>query len=301
MSNPRKAAFQTLLRIEKERSYADILIDLELRNGKLEGADRGLFTELVYGVLRRKGTLDYIVSNFSERPLEKLERNVLLLLRLGLYQMFFLDRIPVSAAVNETVNLAKEFAPRASGFINGVLRSADCGRSDIKYPDKKESPAKFLSVAYSHPEWITEEWIKDLGIEEAEKLAKTMSQPPTLTLRVNRLKTNRESLLSTLKEEGVEGVSSEWSPEGIAVTSSISLPQMKSFNDGLFVVQDEASQLAVKLLNPKPSESVLDLCAAPGGKTTYIAQLMDNRGHVLACDIGERKLGKIQDTAQRLG
>ena len=158
-SSPRQAAYHTLLRIEKERSYADILIDQELKEGGLIGPDRGLYTELVYGTLRRQGTLDHIIGQFSNTPPGRLERSVVLLLRLGLYQMFFLDRIPVSAAVNETVNLAKQYSSRSSGFINAVLRSADRGRDNISYPDPDKEPAAWLAAKHSHPLWIAEGWL----------------------------------------------------------------------------------------------------------------------------------------------
>src|SRR6185369_104448 len=193
--NPRRAAFDILLRIHKEKSFADILIDHELSKGLIKGADRGLLTELVYGVLRRQGTLDHIMGQFSKQRPEKLELFVLLLLRLGLYQAFFLDRVPVSAAVNETVNLAKELAPRAGGFINAILRSADRGRDSISYPDRASSPASYLAARYSHPAWLTAQWCQQLGVEEAEALAAAMAEPPPMTIRTNTLRIDREKLL----------------------------------------------------------------------------------------------------------
>ncbi|ACH40521.1 16S rRNA (5-methyl-C967)-methyltransferase [Citrifermentans bemidjiense Bem] len=299
--NPRRAAFDILLRIEKEKSFADILIDHELSKDIIKGADRGLLTELVYGVLRRQGTLDYIISQFSKQRPEKLELFVRLLLRLGIYQCFFLDRVPVSAAVNETVNLAKELAPRASGFINAVLRNADRGRDTIAYPDRAERPAEYLAARYSHPAWLAQQWCDQLGLEAAEELAAAMSEPPPLTVRVNTLRITREELIQRLAGEGVSCSATSWSPDGIRLNQSGQITRLPSFRDGLFTVQDESSQLAPLFLAPGKGERVLDACAAPGGKTTQIAQLMQDSGEIYACDVNNKKLRLIKETCDRLG
>ncbi|MBP1751947.1 MAG: sun protein [Geobacteraceae bacterium] len=300
-TNPRQAAFEILLHLEMDRCHADSLIDSELSKGSLQGPDRGLLTELVLGVLRRRETLDHIINQFSKQKTGKLERAVLVLLRLGLYQSFFLDRIPVSAAVNETVNLAKVFAPRASGFINAVLRSADRDRDAITWPDRTKGNADFLSVYYSHPRWLVEDWIRQLGPDEAELLAKSMAELPPLTFRANTLRTSREELLVRLAEENIQAEVSRYSPDGIRVLSPVNPAVLKSFAEGLFTVQDESSQLASIFLAPHSGETVLDACAAPGGKSTHIAQLMGNCGSVVACDLHHSKLGLIEETAARLG
>jgi len=300
-SSPRQAAYLTLLRIEKERSYADILIDQELQEGELAGPDRGLYTELVYGTLRKQGTLDHIIGQFSKTPPGRLERSVMLLLRLGLYQMFFLDRIPVSAAVNETVNLAKQYSSRSAGFINAVLRSADRGRENIIYPDPDKEPAAWLAAKHSHPLWIAEGWLAQLGFAEAARLAAAMSAPPPFTIRVNRLKTDRAALIERLQSEGVSAIPCAHAPDGLTITSSISLASLKSFGEGLFAVQDEASQLAALLLSPQPGDSILDLCAAPGGKASYLAELTGDGCTLVACDRNPRKLALIREVVERLG
>lgn len=300
-SNPRSAAFEILLRIDKERSYADILIDRELSAGALQGPDRGLLTELVYGVLRRQGTLDHIIRHFSSQKLERLERSVLLLLRLGLYQIFYLDRVPVSAAVNETVKLAKVLVPRASGFINAVLRNADREREHIPYPDREKDPVGYLATVYSHPAWLTAAWIGQLGRDEAEMLAKAMAEPPATTIRINTLKTTRQQLMGILSAEGVQCEAGLFSPMAVRINLSGSVSRLKSFRDGLFFVQDESSQLAAMFLGPQTGERVLDACAAPGGKSTQLAQLMGDRGEILACDLIGRKLKLIDENAARLG
>jgi 16S rRNA (cytosine967-C5)-methyltransferase len=300
-TNPRRAAFEILLRIERDRSYADILIDRELTAGALQGPDRGLLTELVYGVLRRQGTLDHIVNQFSRHKADRLERSVLLLLRLGLYQTFFLDRIPVSAAVNETVKLAKVLAPRAAGFINAVLRRADRERGDIPYPDRQGDPAASLAARHSHPVWLCARWIGQLGVEEAEPLARAMSEVPPLTIRTNTLKISREALVARLAAEGATAVATVFSPVGLQLSTHLPLARLACFQEGLFTIQDESSQLAALFLDPHPGERVLDICAAPGGKTTYLAQLMENRGAIVAGDSAPRKLALIEENARRLG
>jgi 16S rRNA (cytosine967-C5)-methyltransferase len=299
--NPRRAAFDILLRIEKEKSFADILIDHELSKEIIKGADRGLLTELVYGVLRRQGTLDHIIAQFSKQRPEKLELFVLLLLRLGVYQSFFLDRVPVSAAVNETVNLAKELAPRASGFINAILRSADRGRDSISYPDRVSNPEEYLAARYSHPIWLTRQWLEQLGLEGAEELAAAMAEPPPFTIRVNTLRITREALLVRLAGEGVTCTPTTWSPDGIRLNHSGAITRLPSFRDGLFTVQDESSQLAPLFLQPPKGGRVLDACAAPGGKSTQIAQLMGDSGEIFACDVNHKKLRMIRETCDRLG
>lgn len=298
--NPRQVAFEILLRIEKENSYADILLDRELSSGMIQGPDRGLLTELVFGVLRRRGTLDHLIDSFSDRKTAKLERAVVLLLRLGLYQALFLDRVPVSAAVNETVKLAKVFAPRASGFVNAVLRRADRERDTIPWPDQAADPATFLAVRYSQPRWLAEQWLEQLGSAEAESLAAAMVEPPPLTIRVNSLKISREDFLARLAAEGVVARSTDYSPVGVHILSSVYPASLTGFQEGFFTVQDESSQLASLFLDPQPGNRVLDLCAAPGGKATHLAQLMENRGSLLAGDLDGRKLRRIEETAARL-
>jgi 16S rRNA (cytosine967-C5)-methyltransferase len=299
--NPRQAAAEILIRIEKDNAYADILIDRELSGRFLAGPDRALLTELVFGVLRRRGTLDYLVDLYSTRKTGKLERVVLVLLRLGLYQMFFLDRIPVSAAVNETVKLAKLFAPRAAGFINAVLRRFDRERDAVAWPDRTGDPAGFISARHSQPRWLAGEWIRQLGAQEAESLAEAMAGTPPLTIRVNTLRTSRQALLESLSAQGAEAVPAVYSPVGIHLLSAVRPGSLAGFREGLFTVQDESSQLASLFLAPAPGETVLDLCAAPGGKATHLAQLMENRGTLIACDRDRKKLLRIGETAERLG
>ncbi len=300
-ANPRHAAASLLLQVEQKRGFADLLIDRELNAGALCGPDRGLFTELVYGVLRRQGTLDLIIGQFSTQPPEKLESLVRILLRTGLYQLFFLERIPASAAVNETVNLAQAMIPRAKGFINAVLRSAERGRDTIVYPDRELDPAGFLAARYSHPRWLAEQWLAQLGPTEAELLAAAMAEQPPLTARVNTLKLTRGELADRFATAGITATPCRYSPLGLRIHGGGTVERLPGFREGLFTIQDESSQLAVRLLDPRPGERLLDLCAAPGGKAGAIAQLMGDSGEVTACDLTDAKLRLVEESSLRLG
>jgi 16S rRNA (cytosine967-C5)-methyltransferase len=300
-NNPRRVAWEILDRIERERSYADILVDRALAGSELKGPDRGLLTELVFGVLRRRGTLDHIIGCCSSMAVNRLERRVLNLLRIGLYQICFLDRIPVSAAVNETVDISKTTAPKASGFINAVLRRAARERDSLPWPDRDKDPAAFISARCSLPRWLAEKWICQLGPEESESLAEAINETPQLTVRVNTLRITREELLDRFRDEGVEAMATDYSSDGIRITSPVHPAALYGFKEGLLTVQDESSQLASLFLAPLPGESVLDLCAAPGGKATHLAQLMENRGLLVASDLDPRKFSRIEENSRRLG
>jgi 16S rRNA (cytosine967-C5)-methyltransferase len=300
-SNPRQAACSVLLRIQKEGCYADQLMDRELSSGRLSGPDRGLFAELVLGVLRRQGTLDHVLSGLLAQPLARQEPQVLIFLRLGLYQLMYLDRIPESAAVNESVNLAKQLLPRASGLVNGVLRNYLRHKDTVTFPDPVAAPAASIAARHSHPAWLVKLWFSQIGEAETELLAEASSLQPPLTLRTNTLATTREELLEKFAANGITAAPCRFSPFGLMVEGRHHIPGLPGFREGLFVVQDEASQMAGILLDPQAGERVLDTCAAPGGKATHLAQLMGNRGELLAMDNAGSKLPLILEAAQRLG
>ncbi len=300
-SNPRQAACAVLLQVRKDGSHADQLMDRELAAGRLSGPDRGLFAELVFGVLRRQGTLDHILGQLLDKPLAKLEPHTLIILRVGLYQLAYLDRIPESAAVNESVNLAKQDIPRASGLVNAVLRNYLRKRDSITFPDPAVEPVAAIAARHSQPDWLVRQWIDQLGAGGAEQLAEASSQAPPLTLRVNTLRTNRDELLHRFTDNGISAAPCQFSPHGVRVEGRHHVPGLPGFIEGFFTIQDEASQMAALLLAPQPGERILDACAAPGGKATHLAQLMDNRGEVLAMDISAAKLPLIKETAERIG
>jgi len=300
-ANPRQAACETLLRIRKEGGFADRLIDIELSNGILSGPDRGLYAELVFGVLRRQGTLDHILQQLLEKPMVELDPLALVILRIGLYQLTCLDRIPESAAVNESVNLAKLITPGTSGLINAVLRNYLRRRDSISFPDITTNPAASIATRHSQPEWLVEQWIEQLGVSEAGLLAEASSQQPPLTLRVNTLRSSRDELLQEFEKQGIEAAPCRFSPDGIAIAGRHTISALPGFEAGLFAVQDEASQMAGRLLGAEPGERVWDACCAPGGKSGHIAQLMDDRGELIATDISRSKLTLVQDNVRRLG
>jgi len=290
-----------LHRILTEGCFADQLMDRELSAGKLSGPDRGLFAELVFGVLRRQGTLDHVLTGLVTQPLAKLEPQVLIFLRLGLYQLMYLDRIPESAAVNESVNLTKQILPRASGLVNAVLRNYLRHKDTITYPDPKTAPAASIAARHSHPAWLVKLWFSQLGEEETERLAEASSCQPPLTVRANTLRTTRDELLQLFAANGIAATPCHFSPDGIQLAGRHQVTGLPGFREGLLVVQDEASQMAARLLDPQPGERVLDACAAPGGKATHLAQLMGNAGELLATDNAASKLPLIQESARRLG
>jgi 16S rRNA (cytosine967-C5)-methyltransferase len=252
-------------------------------------------------VLRRQGTLDYVLSGLLTQPLARQEPQVLIFLRLGLYQLMYLDRIPESAAVNETVNLAKQILPRSSGLVNGVLRNYLRHRDTVKYPDPIAAPADSIAARHSHPAWLVKLWFSQIGEAETELLAEASSRQPPLTLRANSLRITRDELLQSFATNGIAASPCLFSPHGVQVEGRHHIPGLPGFREGLFAVQDEASQMVAFLLDPQAGERVLDTCAAPGGKATHLAQLMGNQGELLAMDNAGSKLPLILDTAVRLG
>jgi 16S rRNA (cytosine967-C5)-methyltransferase len=300
-NSPRRAAFDTLQRLSGSDLHADNLIDLELSRNQLQGPDRGLFAELVFGVLRRQGSLDHYLAQLVQQPIERLELPVLLLLRLGLYQLRYLDRVPSHAAVHETVELTNEILPRAKGLINGVLRNYLRVQETLTLPDPALQPAAWLSAAYSVPSWLAEQWLQQFPQNEAAGLAAASTEIPPLTLRTNTLKTTRADLLERFKVAGLSAEASRFSPEGISLLERCLVSSLPGFEEGLFAVQDESSQLVAHLLAPQPGEQVLDMCAAPGGKATHLAQLMNDQGTIIATDLNQRRIRRIRESAERLG
>lgn len=299
--SPRHAAHAVLVRLVDSDLHADDLIDQELSRGLLNGPDRGLFSELVFGVLRHQATLDHYLAQLVDQPLVKLQLPVLLLLRLGLYQLRYLNRVPSHAAVHESVELAKQLCPKASGLVNGVLRAAQRRQDSLTLPERSADPAGWLAVAYSLPGWLAEQWLQQFPLEQAAALAAATLELPSLTVRTNTLRTTRQELLALFAEQGIVAEPCRYAPEGIRLLGRHFVPDLPGFKHGLFVVQDEASQLVAHLVAPQPGETVLDVCAAPGGKATHLAQLMRDQGTLVASDLNQRKVRKIEQSVERLG
>ncbi|HKK00942.1 MAG TPA: 16S rRNA (cytosine(967)-C(5))-methyltransferase RsmB, partial [Desulfuromonadales bacterium] len=280
--------------------YADLALDAALKRSSLDPRDRALATELVYGVLRQRGRLDFALARCCRQSLARLEPDALLLLRLGTYQLLALDRVPASAAVNETVSLARRLGlERVTGFLNGVLRALSRRQEDIPWPSREKEPRTYLEHTLSLPGWLAERWLAELG-DEAFPFAEALLRPAPFSLRVNTLKTNRETLLAALAEAGYSALPTVFAPEGVAVTARGQGP-LPGGEEGWFQVQDEASMLIPHLVAPRPGERILDACAAPGGKTTQLAALAANRAEILALDLHSKRLRLVAEGAARLG
>jgi len=302
VQNPREIALKILHRTEKDDSFPNLLLSNDLKELS-NPADRALASNLVYGVLKNKITLDYIIGKFSKIKVEKLSLWVLNILRIGIFQLVFMDKIPTFAAVNESVKLANRYANRgAVGFINGVLRSVSKNAENIDFPDKNANLTEYLSVYYSHPVWLVEKLLNQYGEAVTEQVLKANNQPPNLFIRANSLKTTTKELCEILENDGIETEIDTEFQNSIKILSNFGgVVNTKAFKDGLFTVQDRSSTFAGQVLAPIAGEIVLDMCAAPGGKSTHLAELMQNRGAVIACDIYEHKLKLIDDNAKRLG
>lgn len=263
--------------------------------------DRALVTELFYGVLRHRAALDWRLAACSQRHLARLAQPTLTLLRVGAYQLLFLSRVPASAAVNETVALTKRLcAPDDVGFVNAVLRALDRRRHELIVPDLLDRPLDHLTAEYSHPVWLVRRWLKRFGVQRTLHLCRANNAIPPMTLRANTLVTTRERLLDVLRQEGVEATPCAVSPQG-AVIRGTPPTVTRAFAQGWYYVQDEAAQLVGLAVAPRPGERVLDACAAPGGKSIHLAELMDDRGEVVAADVKPDRLGLVAENCRRMG
>lgn len=273
------------------------------RNPQLDDRDRAFMSHLVQGVLRWQRRLDWIIGQVADFPIRKITPPILNILRLALYQIFFLDRVPESAAVNEAVNQSKNHgAQHVVSFVNGILRRICRDKDKITFPDREGNTVHYLSVFYSYPEWLVEKWIRELGIAFTESLLSAGNRIPSFTIRTNLLKLTHPELIRLLGEEGITGRPTPYSPEGILLEGfSGRIEELSSFKKGLFQVQDQAAQITSHLLSPEPGQTILDVCAGSGGKTTHLAGLMGDEGRVLALDISHRRLISLKENSQRLG
>lgn len=298
----RGTAVKILNRVERTDAYLDKLLDSELRSGDIPDVDKGLLTELVHGVLRWQNKLDWVLNGFSHGNFAKSEINVKNALRVGLYQILFLQRIPHAAAVNEAVEFIKRIrGEKPAGLVNAVLRNIIRNLDGIRYPDPKQDVVQYLSVVFSHPHWMVKRWVARFGAEETEKLLVVNNQRPPLTLRINKLKVEPAVFLRQLEAHQISYEGSVHFDYFVRVRSFPRIGQNEMFRSGLFTIQDESAALPCILLGAQPGERVLDLCAAPGGKTTHIAEIMKDRGEVIAVDKYEVKLGFIKAACERLG
>jgi 16S rRNA (cytosine967-C5)-methyltransferase len=301
-AGPRGTAVKILNRVERTDSYLDKLLDVELKLKELSDLDKSLLAEIVHGVMRWQGRLDWVLNGFTHGNFSKSEVNVRNALRVALYQILFLTQVPHYAAVNEAVEFIKRIrGERFSGFVNAVLRNIIRTLDGIHYPNPEEDLSQYLAVYYSHPVWMVKRWLARFGKEELEKMLIANNEMPGLTLRINKLKISSPEFLALLEKQNVQFQGSTFIDHFLKVKSLSGISQMNIFQQGYFTVQDESAALPVLLLDPHPGERVIDMCAAPGGKTTFIAEMMNNQGEILAVDKYETKLNMIKLSCDRLG
>ena len=301
--NARELALQVLLEVEEKNAYSNLQLKHALANKHWDPREINLTTELVYGTISRLNTLDWMIDKFLTRPANQLEPWVRGLLRISFYQLTYLDRIPPRAIVHEAVEIAKSWGHKGiASMVNGILRNR------LRSPEKVEIPVdlpivKRLSLQYSHPEWMIEKWGQEYGWEETESMCEENNFPPELNVRTNELKGTRDELVEALRHQLPNAYiqSSSITPVGVALSESGNVGELPAYKNGLCTVQDESSMLVGEAIAPQPGMKVLDVCAAPGGKSTHIAEMMGNRGKVVSMDIHPHKLKLIEENAKRLG
>ena len=299
MASAREAVLKGLYRIDTEEAYTNQVLKEILDSAAVLPVDRGFVTELLTGVVRNRLRLDYVIEQFSKIKLKKLSPWVHQVLRMGIYQILFMDRVPDSAACNESVKLARRYSHGgAQGYVNGLLRSVAREKGKISLPEDK---TERMSVEYSCPQWLTEKLVCQYGADTCEKILKASQEKFPVSLRVNRLRATAEELQKRLETEGITALPDPNHPYRLLVEGALNVAESQAYRDGLYSIQNSSSMAAIEMLSPKPGDTILDLCAAPGGKTAYAAELMENRGKVVAFDIHPHKTKLIAKSAKRLG
>lgn len=301
--NARKLALRILDEMDYSKEYSHLILNRTFQNYEVESPDRRFITNLVLGVLENRIRLDYYIRKLSEQRFTRIHHSIINILRLGLYQLEFMDKVPESAAVNESVKLSKAISERDAKFVNGILRNFVRLGKTLPLPDKKRHPITYLSVRHSFPEWLIELWMKVYDKTFVESLLEASNRTPNLAVRVNTERTTPEAMLSAFEEAGMHARRSSLVPIGIIIDdmNHLSVNQLPGFNEGLFIIQDISSMCVGYFSNAKPGARVLDVCAAPGGKATHFAQLVGEAGEVIARDLRSEKLDVIRGNADRLG
>ena len=300
MSDARKAALTALEKCRRQGAWSDAVLGSVMDEASLTGRDRGLAAALCYGVMQNRILLDHEIERFSTIKTGKIEPKVLDILRISVYQLIFMERIPDSAAVNEAVRLCKSLGfTRASGFVNAVLRKV-ASDSDALLVTEGDRDMQ-LSIRYSHPLWLVKYLQAQLGLEETERFLQCSNAPVPITLQSNTLKCTSEQLLAALEKDGIKAEKHPYLPECLTVRAAGDIASLSAFKDGLFYVQDAAAKMAVIAAAPKAGTRIIDVCAAPGGKSFAAAMLSGDSAQITACDLQENKLSRIRDGASRLG
>jgi len=303
VSPARRLALEVLRRVEAEGAFATLALEHALeRHPQLSGEDRGLITQLVYGSLRWRRRLDFALAAHCHRPLERIEPVLLRILRMTAFQLLFLERVPDYAAVDEATQLALlQRGKHSAGFVNAVLRQLAQNAERIEWPDPQADRAHALGVRHSFPDWMVQWWDGLLGPERLEGFLEACNQPAAMWVRANTLRTKAEALLELLAASGMQARPSRHVPDALQFTDPGDIRALAAHEAGLFHVQDAAAQAVCHLLAPRPGERVLDACAAPGGKTATLAELMANQGELVAVDVHPARLGLVRKLAERLG
>ncbi len=299
--NGREVALRVLMEINEEGAYSNISLRRNLTQD-VSDLDQGLIREIVYGTLENMIFIDWVIRKFSKTRFNKISPIIKQILRMGIYQIVFMDKIPDSAAVNEAVKLTKKNSHKgAYGYVNGVLRNVSRNKNNISLPNKSKNPIEYLTVKYSHPEWMIKDWINEFGFEFTESLCKENNRKPKLNIRVNTLKITRDELFNRLNNLGLSVIKTRLASDGLVIENPVRITETEEFKMGYFQIQDESSMLVAQIMNPQQCSLVIDVASAPGGKTTHIAQKMHNKGRIIARDIYDHKLNLIRDNAKRLG
>ena len=299
MNSARKTAVKILKEVFDKKAYSNIVLNRELNDSDLNDKDKALVTEIVYGTIKYKYTIDNILSYYIRSGLESLEGYILNVLRISIYQIKYLDKIPEFAVVNEAVELAKNKSPKGAKLVNGVLRSY-LRTKDADYYNKNNKLEE-LCFKYSFPRWMVNLFIDSYSDEQVEKILNGLNSVPSVTVRVNNLKTDYEEAWNKLEESGYDIEEGKVCPEAIQIKKGRSIENNPLFKDGLIAVQDESAMMIAPSMDLEENMVVLDLCSAPGGKACHAAEIMNNTGKVLAFDIHENKLSLIKENAERLG
>ncbi len=301
MKSARQVAFEALIKIHRDGAYSNLIIDSLLKeNSELDERDKAFVCNLVYGTIDRQILIDYNLGLYLNQPVRKLKPELHTILRMGTYQLLFMDKVPSRAAVNESVNLAKvNKSSFAASLVNAVLRRvADNG---IRLPDTDETNPDYLAIKYSCPEWLVSLWINSYGYDNAVALAEKALEAAPMVIRVNTTKITPDELIWKLAEEGVISEKTDIAPDALIISNTGSVDELEAYKQGLFHAQDLASQLCCAALDPQAGETIFDLCSAPGGKTFTIAERMNNTGVVRAFDIYQSRVELIRNGASRLG
>ncbi len=302
-TNPRQVACDLLHQVMNEGGFSNKLIQTKVDQSQMSDLDKRFVRSLVYGIIEKSMTLDFWIEQLSSVKLKKIESKTLIILKMALYQIAFMEKIPESAAVNEAVKLTKKANFRSTGFVNGILRSFLRLEGKWPYPDEKKDPVRFLSVSYSHPIWLVERWITLYGKEAAENLMAADNEVPLISLRCNTLRTTIDELVEALTEAGYTAKKHEVISDAVLLHKMGTTPihLLEAFEKGHFFVQDLSAMLVGHVAAPSKGDIILDMCAAPGGKSTHLAQLMEDQGEIIARDVNLFKTKQVEENLQRLG